>query len=94
LFISEVVCGEGVVLVDGVGEWFMVVVYELVDLVLCDVVLWVIVDCMHVEGFLYVYFDVWYLGVQFFERWFFLIVECCCSLGFDLVIDLLFVVLV
>jgi len=65
--ISEVVCGEGVVLVDVVGWLFMCDVYELVDFVLCDIVFCVIVEWMCFEGFLYVYFDVCYLGVVFFE---------------------------
>lgn len=92
--IIEVFCGEGVNFCYVDGIWFMYKFDEWVDLVFCDVVVWVIDYEMKCFGVDCMYLDISYKLVDFIVKYFFNIYCKCCLLGIDIIWEFIFVVFV
>lgn len=90
--VIEVLWGEGVILINCYGEWFMLVVYFDVEFVLCDIVVWVIFVEIEV-GNCFMFDICQVLGVEVLMV-FLLVVEICVCVGIDLVVELIFVIVV
>lgn len=88
-FVLEVVRGEGGCLVDENGCRIMVEWYFLGDLVLRDIVLWVIYEEMVKGNCVYIDFSV----IFDFEMCFFIIIVICEKVGIDIYSGKIFVVL-